>query len=318
MLPRFHPALAALAWLTASAAMAQTAPAAPPARINVAVSAASGGLDKQAFEFVQAYAASTPEVGQVPRWKDQLCVQVIGLPPEQAAQVKGRVEEVAKAVGLSAAPAGCQANVEIAFAAQPQRLVDNFVKGREWILGYYYRDPGTKTVTRPIQAWYVTATTGAGGGNAGWTFAFTGVPSQSSGNPTQLADRVMDEPGSWKPTGRGDSALTSGLRNDIVNVFMVVDTSKAEGKSVGVLSDYAAMLVLSRPRTLGACQPLPSVTDLFVDGCPGAAPDGLTAADASYLTALYQANPEARAVNEQSDIAGRMAKMLGAPGGVAR
>jgi hypothetical protein len=128
----------------------------------------------------------------------------------------------------------------------------------------------------------------------------------------------MDRPTVWSPTGCGISALTSCLQSTIVNVFMVVDTSKAQGKSVGVLSDYAAMLVLSQPRALGACQPLPSVTDLFVDGCPGGAPDGLTAADASYLTALYQANPEARAVNEQSDIAGRMTKMLGAPSAVAR
>jgi hypothetical protein len=310
---RFHPALACTAWLAAGAAMAQTA----PTRTNVAVQA-SGSLDKQAFEFVQAYEAVTPEINQVPRWTVPLCVSVIGLPPDQAAQVKARIEDVAKAVGVLAAPAGCSGNVEIAFAAQPQRLVDNYVKGREWVLGYYYKDPGAKAVTRPIQSWYVTATTGGPGGNAGWTFAYTGVPSQVSGNPSQLNEKVMDRPGSWKPTGCGDSTLTSCLRNEIVNVFMVVDTSKAQGKSVGVLSDYAALLVLSEPRALGACQPLPSVANLFVDGCAGGAPDGLTAADAAYLTALYQANPEARAVNEQSDISGRMAKMLGASGAVAR
>lgn len=317
MLSRFHPALACMAWLTASAAMAQTAPAAAPTRASTPP-AASGSLDKQAFGFVQAYQAITPEINQVPRWKDPLCVHVIELPPEQAAQVKGRIEDVAKAVGLTIAPAGCQANVEIAFAPQPQRLVDAFVKNRPWVLGYYYKDPGAKTVTRPIQAWYVTATTGGAGGNAGWTFAYTGVPSQASGNPSQLNEKVMDQPGTWKPTGCGDSTLTSCLRNEIVNVFMVVDTSKAQGKSVGVLSDYAAMLVLSQPRSLGACQALPSVTDLFVEGCSGGAPDGLTAADAAYLTALYQANPEARAVNEQSDISGRMAKMLASPGSVVR
>jgi hypothetical protein len=245
-------------------------------------------------------------------------VAIVGLPPDQAAQVKGRIEDVAKAVGVTPAPAGCSGNVQIAFAAQPQRLVDNYVKGREWILGYNSLDPSARTVTRPIQAWYVTATVGAGGGNAGWQFAYTGVPSQSSGNPAQLNDKVIDSPVGWSPTGRGDSTLTSGLRSEIVNVFIVVDTSKAQSKSVGVLSDYLAMLVLSQPRTLGACQPLPSVTDLFVEGCAGAAPDGLTPADAAFLTALYQANPEARMVNMQSDIAGRMAKMLTSPNVVAR
>jgi hypothetical protein len=303
MLRRFHPVMACAAWLTATGAMAQTA---------------APSVDRQAFDFVQAYSVSTPKIDQIARWKDPLCVAVVGLPPDQAAQIKARIEDVAKAVGVTPAPAGCTGNVQIAFAAQPQRLVDNYVKGREWILGYNYLDASAKTVTRPIQAWYVTATVGAGGGNTGWQFAYTGVPSQVAGNPAQLNDKVIDRPGGWSPTGRGDSTLTSGLRSEIVNVFAVVDTSKAESKSVGVLSDYLAMLVLSQPRSIGACQPLPSVTDLFVEGCAGGAPDGLTAADAAFLTALYQANPEARKVNMQSDIAGRMARMLTSSSVVAR
>jgi hypothetical protein len=308
---RFHPILVCTLSAAATAAVAQPAPT------KVALS--TGDVSKQAFDFVQAYAASTPKIDQIPRWQDPLCVQVIGLPDAQAAQVKGRIEEVAKDVGVKAAPAGCAANVQIAFSAQPQRLVDNFVKGREWVLGYYYKDPGARTVTRPIQAWYVTATqTTAAAANQAFAFAYTGVPTQSSGNPTQTADKVVDSPTSWSPTGCGDSTFTSCLRSELMNVFVVVDTAKAQGKNVGVLSDYLAMVVLSQPRSLGACQPLPSVTDLFVDGCPGGAPDGVTAADAAYLTALYQANPEARKVNEQNDIAGRMAKMLTASNGAAR
>lgn len=300
MLRRFHPVLACAAGLTATAAMAQTAP----------VALTAGQAQKQAFDFVRAYSASTPKIDQIPRWSDPICAQVIGLPADQAAQVKARIEDVARAVGVTPAPAGCTANVEVAFAAQPQRLVDNFVKGREWVLGFYDRDPKTKVVTRPIQAWYATGTVGGAGGNAGWAFAYTGVPSQSSGNPTQLSAKVLDRPDKWSPTGCGDSTFTSCLQSALVNVFVVVDTSRVEGKSVGVLSDYVAMLALSQPRSLGACQPLPSVTDLFVGGCPGGAPDELTPADAAYLTALYQANPEARKVNEQADIADRMAKML--------
>lgn len=277
---RFHPVLVCAAWAAATAAVAQTAPT------KVALS--SGDVGKQAFDFVQAYQAAAPKIDQIPRWQDPLCVQVIGLPDAQAAQVKGRIEEVAKDVGLSAAPAGCNANVQIAFTPQPQKLVDNFVKGREWVLGYYYKDPGVKTVTRPIQGWYVTATESrAPGANQAFAFAYTGVPSQASGNPTQTANKVLDSPTSWSPTGCGDSTFTSCLRSELVNVFVVVDTVKAQGKSVGVLSDYLAMVVLSQPRALGAaCQPLPSVTDLFVDGCPGGPPGGVTPADAAYLTAL--------------------------------
>jgi hypothetical protein len=307
--------------LAAGAAQAQPAPTgaaavAPP--VTVPGSVRPGTIQDRARSFVEAYAAATPKIGQIPRWQDPPCVQVIGLPPDQAAQVKARVEEMARAVGLAAAPAQCATNVEIAFTAQPQQLVDSFIKGRESILGYYSRDPGAKTVTRPIQAWYVTATAGGAGSNAGWAFAFTGVPSQSGGNPTQMSAKVVDRPDSWSPTGCGDSVFTSCLRSQLENVFVVVDVGRAAGRSVGVLSDYVAMLVLSQPRALGGCQPLPSVTDLFVDGCAAGAANGVTAADAAYLTALYQANPEARKEAETTDIAGRMAKMLASSNVVAR
>jgi hypothetical protein len=317
MLRRYHPVLACAAWATVAAAAAQAAsPATPVSPVTV-----SGNVDKQAFDFVTAYAAATPKIDQVPRWHGPVCAQAIGLPDDQAAQVKARVEEVAKAVGLGVGPANCAANVQIVFAAQPQRIVDDFVKGREWVLGYYRADSKVKTVTQPIQSWYATATMGGAGNNAGWAFASMagGGQVQSGGNnAAQIDPSVLDGPGSTPPTGCGDSTLTSCLQSVFANVFIVVDTSKAQGKNVGVLSDYVAMLALSQPRSLGSCHALPSVTDLFVSNCASGAADGLTAADAAYLTALYQANPEARKLNEQSDIAGRMAKMLVSGGGVAR
>ncbi|MGZ3345657.1 MAG: hypothetical protein ACXU82_13550 [Caulobacteraceae bacterium] len=312
MLRPIHPVLACAAWLTATAAMAQTA----PPRANVALT--TGDVEKQAFEFVQAHAASTVKIDQIPRWRAPVCAQVIGLPDDQAAQVKARVEEVAKAVGTGAGPANCKANVQIAFAAQPQRIVDNFAKGREWVLGFHHLDPKVRVVTQPIQAWYATATLGGVGNNTGWAFAYTGVPSQSGGNATQIDPRVLDSPDSWSPTGCGDSTFTSCLQSVFANVFIVVDTSRVQGKSVGVLSDYVAMMALSQPRSIENCHALPSVTDLFSASCAAGAAEGLTAADAAYLTALYQANPEARKLNEQADIAGRMAKMLAPAAGVAR
>src|ERR1700761_5439911 len=118
MLRRFEPALACVVLLAASAAVAQAQPASTP----VAPVTALGGVDQQAFEFVKAYAQTTPNIEQIPRWRDPICAQVIGLPADQAAQVKARIEDVAKAVGVAAAPAGCAANIEIAFAAQPQRI----------------------------------------------------------------------------------------------------------------------------------------------------------------------------------------------------
>jgi hypothetical protein len=63
-----------------------------------------------------------------------------------------------------------------------------------------------------------------------------------------------------------------------------------------------------------------SVIDLLApSACPGREPpDGLTPADAAYLTALYSADLEAKKVGEQGEIAGRMAKILIKANAVAR
>jgi hypothetical protein len=308
---RFHSTLACAAWLAATAAMAQT-----PVRSSTA--RASGDVQKQAFDFVQTYAASTAKIDQIPRWRDPICVQVVGLPADQAAQVKARVEAVAKAVGVSAQPAGCAGNVEIAFSAQPQAQLDSFMAGRDWLLGYDNLNPRVRTVTLPIQAWYVTATDGD---STGANTAFVEMPQNVAagrGLPTQTLQRVIDRPDSWPPNGCADSRFSSCLQSALINAFIIVDTGRVMGRSVGVLSDYVAMLALSQPRSLGACQTLPSVTDLLVAGCPGGAADGLTPADAAYLTALYAANLEAKKPGEQIDIASRMAKILAPEDAAAR
>lgn len=93
----------------------------------------------------------------------------------------------------------------------------------------------------------------------------------------------------------------------------LVDARKAGNTSLGVLADYAAMLALSEPKSLGQCNVLPSITDLYA-GCPGRpAPTGLTAADIAYLTALYTAQGAVIGESHQSHVIQRMADLLIAP-----
>ena len=70
------------------------------------------------------------------------------------------------------------------------------------------------------------------------------------------------------------------------------------------------MLALSQPRNLGQCNALPSVTDLFAN-CPGRSPpDGLTPADAAFLTALYGGDAAGSNSVTETAIAKRMAAIL--------
>ena len=302
--------LAGAAWLAATAALAQTAPSPTTvAPLTVQGAAPPKVVEKQSKSFVQSFAAPTAKLDQLARWHDPICVVVAGLVPEQNAQVKARVEDVARAVGRSVRNPGCPANIQILFADQPQRLLDAIAARREEVLGYYHRHETKtlKTVTRPIQAWYVTATeSGGGNGAAGLDFSVGSAGSLLQ----QVHRRVVDDPDNAPPPGCGDSRFSACLNSEFDNILVVVDNGRVKDRSLGLVSDYVVMLALSQPRSLDGCNVLPSVIDLFA-ACPDRdAPNGLTPADAAYLTALYAADLEAGKGGEQSDIAARMAKIL--------
>ncbi len=273
-------------------------------------------MGRQAFDFVDAFAAPTPKINQIARWSGSVCVQVTGLAPDKASVIQGRVEDVAKAVGLKITPAGCKPNIQIVFSGEPQKVIDDVFAKNEVLLGYYHRsDRNLRVVTQPIQAWYATATAGGAGPNAGMAFSAASSDVGSTGvQGGQTLNAVLDSPDSHPPTGCGDSHFSACLRSVFENVLVVVDLKKVK-QNVGVISDYVTVLALAQPRSLEGCKALPSITDLFAS-CPGrAAPDQLTPADAAYLTALYQIDPEAKKAVQQGDLANRMTKMLAANGG---
>jgi hypothetical protein len=275
--------IASVLALTAGAALAQSAPptpadatkpADPTAVSGVTVEAAPTPkvIERQSWNFTQSFATEpNTERDQLARWRDPVCVTVTGLVDAQAAKIKARIEDVAKAVDLTVGKAGCSANIEIAFTDRPQDLLDAVARKRELVLGYYHRHDHDrlKKVTRPIQAWYAT---GVRNRNDRVVLA---DPENATGGCT-LETRQFACPESMYE-----------------NAFVVADSNALKGRDVGLLSDYLAMLTLGPPRTLDGCEDLPSVIDALSSAtCPHDKPDGLTPADAAYLTALYKANLE--------------------------
>ncbi len=319
--------------LATGAAEARPASAAAPAPTAVAPVTVEGAappktIQRQARSFVETHAAPVAKINQIGRWHEPICVQVVNLIPEQAAMIQARVEDVAKAVGLKVEKPGCRSNIQIVFTSQPQALIDRVAQRDEHDLGFHWRSDlnKVKAVTHPIQAWYKTAT--QGNGNAvGLAFACitTGRVSTTCGaggadqpaNPGSLVGEshemeTVDIPENGSPSGCADSPFSGCLKSLFKNVLVVVDGRALEGRALGPLADYVAMLALSRQQSLDACDALPSIIDLLAKSpCPGRdPPDGLTAADASYLTALYASDAEGKLSSEQGDIAGRMAKIL--------
>jgi hypothetical protein len=307
-----------------TAAQQAAAPATPIAPVTVQGAVSPATVNKQTSSFVQSHAAaSNPEINQIGRWHDAVCVHVGGLIGDQAAQVAARIGDVASSVGLKVLMPGCHSNIEIVFTDQPQSVMD---KVPEPYLGFHYQTNlrQVRTVTHPIQAWYATATIGAGGATG---LAFGGGTGKQSNplNPadweanygqisaTQLSMDVVDSPDNTAPVGCADAPhFTSCLRSMFRNVLIVVDSRAVQGKDLGPLTDYLTMLALSQPKSLDGCDALASVIDMFAkSACPGRdRPDGLTPSDAAYLTALYESDPEAKMPLAQGDISIRMAKIL--------
>ena len=280
---------------------------------------------------MQAYTTRSGVVDQIPRWQGAVCVEVRGLVPDQAAKVAARIQDVAKGVGLKTQQPGCQSNIQILFTGQPQAIADRI---GEAYLGYHYRTESKKmrAVTRPIQGWYATVTSGSG---SAYGLAFAGSSGASNtastphsnmmggGDPSawesnfgqigmNLSASIVDSPEHDSPTGCADSRFSSCMKSMFLNVLVIADSHAIGDKDLGVLTDYLAMLALSQPKSLDGCNALPSVIDVLAKSpCPGrAAPNGLTPADSSYLTALYTSDPEAKTTSAEADIAGHMAKIL--------
>ena len=339
--------LAVAAWLIATGSLAQTPSASPPqpaANPRAAANAPATPvspltvegtprkvLEKQAHDFVDAYAAPT-KLGHLARWNDtSACVAVSGLVPAQGAQFKTRIEAVAKAVGAPVAPPKCPPNIEVVFTTQPQRYLDAAAAKSPGILG----DKGVKTVTRPIQAWYATDTAGLRAQTAG--HADDGPPPPTAGamvahvaverfgvtRGAEEARRCVDsgvahhEPrmvaGGGAPQYVIDEACPHSL---FLNVLIVVDAAHMGDVSVDLASDYLALVALSQPKpqSLDGCLALPSVLDLYAKDCPGReTPTGLTPADRAYLKGLYAADltvVEFKQASDQDDISGRMVNIL--------
>lgn len=252
-------------------------------------------VEQRGYHFVQKNESKgNPELEQIVRWRDPICVTVSGVIERQEQAIEKRIEEVAQAVDLHVRKPGCHANIEIVFTDHPQDVMDTVWKRREYMLGYYHRHDGVrlKKVTRPIQAWHVTATIGD--------------------HPGVDGAEIVDDQDNMPPSGCGISHIfTNCYQGVLKNVLVVVDNNRVGDNSLGTVMDYLTMVALADPGSLDGCSELPSVIDLYAKACPGRdAPDGLTPADASYLTALYSADPEQKAWVERGDIARRMAKIL--------
>jgi hypothetical protein len=317
--------------LGAAMASAQPSPAPnpPPPVESVTVTGASS---EAVNHFVEAAATSTHIIGKVARWETPICPAALGLPADETAHVVQRVKELAVQIGVRVSGnAACKPNIVIAFTSTPQALLDNIRKSNTEWLGYHSSSEELdrlSTVTRPIQAWYSTATVDLHGlrqidsartDSNGRGLLITapcaivggGSPMPSGvgnlRNPNELCTKVI--PNAIGAEVKG-SRLTDGLRATFDHVTIIANPP-AVGAGMPAIEDYIALLSLTQVNALDSCQSLASITSLLARGCTQAA-TAITANDLGYLKAVYAANPDKLPGLQKDEIAYRMEQSIAA------
>jgi len=239
---------------------------------NVVVQATK--LNKQALkhavhEFAASHERLNPRSAQISHWVIPICPLTRGLDRRYDEYVNRRILSIAHEVGAPSSTAkSCKANVWILFTRDPQAQVNLFARKWPTMLGWVSGSlKRLATVRFPIQAWYVTGTASPLGGIAGLDAA--NGPSFIVNNEGFDGSRLRD------------------VVSEIGFVLVVVNAEKVARYSLTTISDYVAMVVLTRT-ALNGCSVLPSIIDLLSPDCgPRERPILLTDADKAFLKAMY-------------------------------
>jgi hypothetical protein len=305
------------AWAAQSVDAADATNGQPQSEVTVIGKLDDKALNRAVNEFVQSHAKPGALIGQVGRWREKVCPGVSGLQRAADEFVARRIVSLAHSVGTPTPVAGkkCDVNVEVVFTREPQALLDHIAKKYRPLLGYYRRAElkQVTTFSHPVQAWYVTGTRALN-----YLPPITGMSPPpcptcdltalfSTGLKVDSAD--SDGTSGLGASGNPESHLTRGLRSEFMHVLIIADSNAVARYSVQSISDYVALLALTRIAAPDTCGGLPSIINLFAADCT-APPAAITAADTAYLEALYGANLDMNLNIEQSDMHQRMLKVI--------
>lgn len=232
-----------------------------------------------------------PPVGRGPaRWDRKVCVGVLNLRRDAAQVIIDQVSRTALDVGLEPGDPGCSPNILVIASGDGPSLARALVdfKPRAFRPNYAGAARSGSALTHfqtgamPVRWWYIS------------------MPM------TEVGDPAVKLPG-WErpPLVRQDaSRLTTQIQNDLLLVWVIIDLGRIEGVTFQQLGDYIAMVTMAQIDPDAEMAAYDTVMNLF--DAPDAV-EGLTDWDRSYLSALYNAELNRRAPNQQGgEIAGLM------------
>lgn len=235
-------------------------------------------LEAMVSDFVAEAAAPARGRG-LARWQGRVCVGVVNLRAEAAQAIADRISELMLPLGLEPERPGCRAEVIIIFTTDGQGLARQLVEEhrRAFRVGTPGLDRGNRALEafvasdRPIRWWHVSMPVDAETGTRA-----VRLPGDVDGfgNPTAPEIHTLA------------SRLNSQVRDDLLKAMVIVDVERLGDVNGARLTDYLAMVALAQVDPEGRFDGYDSVLAIFDN--PGAAPDGLTEWDRSYLASLYR------------------------------
>lgn len=240
---------------------------------------------RRAEEAVRAFVAevgSAPSGTNLARWDRKVCVGVMNLKTEYAQKLADEVSLAAVKVGLEPGEPGCKANVLVLADSEADALASRLVKdslkqlvppdNRSGSLG---RSPLRKfeVSDAPVRWWHVSQTVLTDNG-------------QAVKDGKQVTVRQM---------GR----LKKNIREDMVNVLIILDTKKIGVVSFASLADYVSVVALAQIDAEADMQEFPSVLNLFSNKA-GDRTTRMTQWDIDYLTALYAVEGDASSATREA------------------
>lgn len=283
-------------WLVLGLAgtLVATSAAGKPTDDEISVTAERLGraaIRAEAERFVRRAVADTRN-NQNARFMKPLCVESLGVTPAVGSIFVQRVSEVARHVGLSIDKPGCAPNLVIVFTSDAVQLIKAIGKRNSRILDglpgpdrALLKQPGL-----PVRWWHHTAAEASDGRQfapAGFGIG-GGVPGDVTYNNYARASRI-DEPS----------------RVAISGAVVVVDINRVGAVSPAALSDYIALVGLSRMRMDPANRPSPSILQLFDPG--GQAIAGFSPQDELFIESLYRTRANVTGAQQRADMASYIA-----------
>ncbi|CAN5232975.1 hypothetical protein BH10PSE1_BH10PSE1_17860 [soil metagenome] len=252
--------------------------------------------EERATAFVEEVTAP-PRGRGLARWDKAICVGTANIDNRYAQFMIDRISATAASVGLDIGEPGCRANVMIAASTDADALAKALV--RDEPNGFRpstgQTDIGSQALSEfqnsdaPVRWWHVSLPVSVDTGD--------------------VAVRVNGEE---PPTVyvRDASRLRSNVRDDLVRVVIILDTSRMGPVSYGALSDYVAMIALAQIDAKADTSTWPTILNLFAANPP----NSLTNWDKDYLTALYAARRDRlRGVQQTRDIVHNMVDGVPSP-----